>query len=97
MKNEQVIKDLPDLVTEYLTLLLLLLNKQKSEESKKLKQALKNEVSCNFIDSDDEDEESEEEDMGAKLLNTYNKKLLKLGNKLNMDDYDDITNEVIYF
>jgi hypothetical protein len=97
LKNEQVIKDLPDLVTEYLTLLLLLLNKQKSEESKKLKQALKNEVSCNFIDSDDEDEESEEEDMGAKLLNTYNKKLLKLGNKLNMDDYDDITNEVIYF
>lgn len=94
MKNEQVIKEIPLLVTNYLTLLLILLNKQKNEESKKLKQALKNEVSCNFIDSDEEDEESEEENIGAKLLNTYNRKLLKLGNKLNMDDYDDVTNEV---
>jgi hypothetical protein len=75
-------------------MLLLLLNKQKNEESKKLKQALKNEVSCNFIDSDEEDEESEEENFGTKLLNSYNKKLMKLGNKLNMNEYDDITNEV---
>jgi hypothetical protein len=78
-------------------MLLILLNKQKNEESKKLKQALKSEVSCNFIDSDEEEEESEEENNGAKLLNTYNKKLLKLGNKLNMEDYDDITNEVNFY
>jgi DNA-binding MurR/RpiR family transcriptional regulator len=77
-------------------MLLILLTKQKNEESKKLKQALKNEVSCNFIDSDEEDEESEEE-IAAKILNTYNTKLMKLGNKFNMDEYDDITNEVYKF
>jgi hypothetical protein len=77
-------------------MLLILLNKQKNEESKKLKQALKSEVSCNFVDSDEEDEESEEENLGAKYLSSYNKKLQKLGNKLSLDDYDDVTNEVIY-
>ena len=85
------------LVTNYLTMLLLLLNKQKNEESKKLKQALKNEVSCNFIDSDEEEDESEEENFGAKLLNSYNKRLMKLGDRLNMNEYDDITNEVELF
>ena len=33
------------------------MNKQKNEESKKLKAALKNEINCNFIDSDEEDDE----------------------------------------
>lgn len=98
LKNEQIVKEVPNLLPNYLNLLLILLNKQKQEESKKLKQALKNEVSCNFIDSDDEeDEESEEENIGAKLLDNFNKKLHKLGDKFNMDDYDDYSNEVLNF
>jgi hypothetical protein len=93
------VKGLSDLIPGLLTLLLALLNKQKSEESKQLKVALKSEIHCNFIESDEEDdEESEEEGIQSKLntLNTIlSSGLSKLYEKVGMDDDYDYSNEVM--
>ena len=64
-----------------------------------MKAALKNEINCNFIDSDEEDDESEDENINVKI-NNINKMLNKdvekiLSKKMNIDDYDDYTNEVL--
>ncbi len=48
--------------------------KQKNEESKKLKTALKNELECNFIQSDEEDEnddDDEEDDVNNNIGEMY--------------------------
>ncbi len=95
-----MVKEVPELVQKYLGLLLILLNKQKNEESKKLKAALKNEINCNFIDSDEEDDESEDENLNVRI-NNFNKILNKdmekiLSKKMNIDDYEEYNNEVFF-
>jgi hypothetical protein len=88
---------LSDLIPNLLTLLLALLNKQKAEESKQLKVALRSEIHCNFIDSDEEDEEeSDEEEVQTKINtinNIINSNLNKFYENMNMDEYD-YSNEV---
>lgn len=60
--NEMVINTLADAIPKFLFLIFNYLNKQKDEESKQLKKALKKELDCNFVESDNEDNNEEEDD-----------------------------------
>jgi hypothetical protein len=83
------------LLEKFLFFLFSFLIKQKNAESKKLKAALKNELECNFIMSDEEDENDEVEDEGAfnasemypifLILNRkkLSKKIQKMNNNMN--------------
>ena len=103
MKSEFLVKQIPDQYSKLLTILHVLLARQKNEESKKLKSALKNEVNCNFIDSDEEGEDSDEEenDNFNNKINEMNemlsKDMEKLYKKMEIDEYNGYTNDVIIF
>jgi hypothetical protein len=96
-KNNELLQQIPELITKFLEFLLILLNKQQSEESKSLKTALKGEIYCNFIDSDEEegDEEDEEEVRIEHLNKIISKDVEKIYKKLDMDDYSGYSNEVL--
>ena len=53
---EEILNEIPNNYTKIISQLFSLLFKQKSEESKKMKQMLAKEFDCNFVDSDDEEE-----------------------------------------
>lgn len=100
IRSEYLINQIPDDISKLLTILQVILSKQKHEESKKLKTALKNEVNCNFIESDEEEEESDEEkDQFNNRINEMNemlnKDMEKLYKKMDIDEYNGYTNEVI--
>ena len=58
---EEILNEIPNNYTKIISQLFSLLYKQKTEESKKMKQMLGKEFECNFVDSDDEDEGNEQE------------------------------------
>jgi len=58
---EEILNEIPNNYTKIISQLFSLLFKQKSEESKKMKQMLAKEFDCNFVDSDDEEEGNEQE------------------------------------
>jgi hypothetical protein len=58
---EEILNEIPNNYTKIISQLFSLLYKQKTEESKKMKQMLAKEFECNFVDSDDEDEGNEQE------------------------------------
>ena len=58
---EEILMEIPNTYTKIISQLFSLLYKQKSEESKKMKQMLSKEFECNFVDSDDEEEGNEQE------------------------------------
>jgi hypothetical protein len=63
---------------------------------------LRSEIQCNFIDSDEEEDvESEEEENVQSKIKTINNLLsnnfAKLYEKINMEDYDDYTDEVMIY
>lgn len=100
LRNEGLLKQIPEYINKFLHFLLILLNKQKHEESRSLKQVLKKEIHCNFIDSDEEDEdsdESENEEINSQIMNInkmLSKDMEKIYNKFNIDEYSGYTNEV---
>lgn len=99
IKSEYLVKQIPDQINKLLSIMQLLLSKQKHEESKKLKTALKNEVNCNFIESDEEEENSDEEnDEINSKINEMNemlsKDMEKLYKKMDIEEYNGYTNEV---
>lgn len=99
LRNEHLMRQIPEYINKFLNFLLVLLNKQKTEESKTLKTALKKEIHCNFIDSDEEEEEDESEDEGInhKLQNInkiLSKDMEKLYKKFEIDEYNGYSNEV---
>ena len=59
---DEILMEIPNTYTKIISQLFSLLYKQKSEESKKMKQMLSKEFECNFVDSDDEEGENEQED-----------------------------------
>jgi hypothetical protein len=58
---EEILHEIPNNYTKIISQLFSLLYKQKTEESKKMKQMLSKEFECNFVDSDDEEEGNEQE------------------------------------
>lgn len=98
-KNELLLQQISYLINKFLYFLFILLQKQKTEESKSLKAALKGELFCNFIDSDEEQSDDEEDNEGEESrIKNLNKiisdDMEKLYKKLDMDEYDGYSNEV---
>ena len=61
LSTEEIFQEIPNTFTKLISQLFSLLFKQKSEESKKMKQMLAKEFECNFVDSEDEEEANEHE------------------------------------
>ena len=61
LSTEEILQEIPNTFTKLISQLFSLLFKQKSEESKKMKQMLAKEFECNFVDSEDEEEANEHE------------------------------------
>lgn len=54
--------ELAEYVKQFLTFIFTYLIKQKQEESKKVRKALKDEIECNFVDSDDDETYGDEDE-----------------------------------
>lgn len=61
LSNQEITLENHDTYTKIISQLFSLLYKQKSEESKKMKQMLAKEFDCNFVDSDEEEELNEQD------------------------------------
>jgi hypothetical protein len=90
-----LIKNYPELIQKILNLLLVMLQKQKQEESKNLKTLMKKEINCNFI-SDEEEVDSDNEDIDIRIMNLnkyISKDLEKLYSRMQGDDIDSYSTE----
>ncbi len=70
--SNQLFEEVKDYLFHMLNLIVLILYRQRNEESKTLKISLKKELDCNFVDSDKEDEDGgENQDYDDDIHNNF--------------------------